>query len=169
MRFARFALVALLVVIALQVAYYAPRLPRTVASHFGLDGQPDGWMPKTAFLELYAVIVVITVGPFLLLPLLLKRIPDDLVNLPHKDYWLAPERRDETHRTIAVYLVWFGVGTLMLVSHVMGVSFAASLDPGPASPGTFWWALGLYLAFTVVWLVLFVRRFRQPRSGPSTG
>jgi len=159
MRFARFALVALLVLVVLQVAYYAPKLPDTVASHFDAQGQPDGWSSKTAFLVLYGVILLVTIVPLLLLPLFLPRIPDELVNLPHKDYWLAPARRAETFRTISAYLLWFGVGTLMLISHAMGMALAENLEPRPRFGESMWWSLGAYLAFVAVWMVVFIRRF----------
>lgn len=167
MRLARFVLVALLVVIALQVAYYAPKLPDTVASHFGASGAADGWSSKTSFLALYGVLIVILIVPFVVLPWLLPRIPDDLINLPHKRYWLAPERREETFRTLGDYLVWMGIGTLMLMSHLMGETFATNLEPKPHLQDTFWWAFGLYLGFVAVWLVLFYQRFRRPGDQPT--
>ena len=34
----------------LQAAWYYPRLPETVASHFSGSGIPDGWMSKQSFL-----------------------------------------------------------------------------------------------------------------------
>lgn len=169
MRFALFALVAVLVVIAFQVAYYAPRLPDTVASHFGPGGQPDGWSSKTELFVVYGVVIVVTVAPFLLLPLLLRRIPDQYFNLPHKAYWLAPERREETVRIISAYLLWLGIATLALISHVMGVAMAANLEPEPRLGDTFWWALGLYLGFVAVWLVAFIRHFYRTDDGQATG
>lgn len=159
MRLARFALVVLLLVIAFQVAYYAPRLPDTVASHFGPSGEPDGWASKTELFVVYGVVLVVTVGPFLLLPQLLRRIPEEFINLPRKEYWLAPERREETFRTIGVHLLWLGNGTLAFLSHVMGRAMAVNLEPEPRLGGGFWWSLGLYVTFVTVWLVVFVRRF----------
>jgi len=159
MRLVHFVLIALLGVVAFQIAHYAPLLPDTVASHFGPGGVPDGWSSKSSFLTLYVIILVITVGPFLGLPFLLRRLPNDLINLPKKDYWLAPERRDETLRTISTNLLWLGNATLMFLSHVMGVTLAANLTPEPHLGGTVLWALGIYLAFVLVWTVTFVRRF----------
>lgn len=159
MRLALFALVALLLVIVLQVAYYAPRLPDTVASHFGAGGQPDGWSSKTELFVVYGVVIVVTIGPLLLLPSLLRRIPDDLFNLPKKDYWLAPERREETIRMISTYLLWMGVGTLMFLAHVMGVTMATNLEPEPQLGDTFWWSFGLYMAFVATWVVALIRGF----------
>ena len=40
---------ALLVLAALQIAYFYPQLPDTVASRFDGAGRPNGWAPKGAF------------------------------------------------------------------------------------------------------------------------
>ena len=61
-----------------------------------------------------------------------------------------------------------GVGTLMLISHLMGETFATNLGPDPHLRDTFWWALGLYLGFVAVWTVVFVRRFRRPGESART-
>lgn len=161
MRFALLVLAALLALAAFQVVYYAPLLPDTVASHFGPGGEPDGWSSKTELLVVYGVVLLIAVAPFVLLPFLLPRIPDSLFNLPHKDFWLAPERRDETIRTIAVYLLWLANATLLLIIAVMGEAMEANLTAEPRLEDHFWAILGLYLAFVAVWLVIFVRRFRR--------
>jgi hypothetical protein len=42
MRLQRIVLTLLLAAVALQIFYYYPHLPRTVASHFGASGQPNG-------------------------------------------------------------------------------------------------------------------------------
>lgn len=167
MRLPLFALVLLLGIAAFQVAYYAPRLPDTVASHFGPGGEPDGWSSKTGFLVGYGGVVALTTAPFLVLPWLLPRIPESLVNLPHKAYWLAPERREETFRTISAWLLWLAVGTLMLLTHLLGVTMAENLTPEPRLGSAVWWPLGLYLAFVAVWSVAFVRRFYRTPEKPS--
>lgn len=159
MKLVHFVLIALLGAVAFQIAHYAPLLPDTVASHFGPGGAADGWSSKSSFLTLYVVIVVITIGPFIGLPFLLRHLPDSFINLPNKEYWLAPERREETLRSIGTNLLWLGNATLMLLTHIMGVTMAANLEPEPRLGATAFWALGLYLAFTLAWTIAFVLRF----------
>jgi len=172
MKLAILVLVLLLAVVAAQIGYYAPRLPARVASHFTASGAPDGWAPRAELLELYVVILLVTIAPFALFPLILPHIPDGLINLPHKDYWLAPERRAETFRTLGSRMLWFGNATVMLVSHLMGVTLATNLTPHPSLGNTALWALAVYLAFTAVWLVsLLLYFYRKPpasRAGPPT-
>ncbi len=169
MRLALLVLLALLVVVAVQIAYYAPRLPATVASHFTAGGAPDGWASRSELLVIYVVIVLVTVLSFATLPLVLRHTSDSLINLPHKDYWLAPERRAETFRTLGARMLWFGDATLMLVSHLMGVTLATNLTPHPRLGPAALWALVVYLAFTALWLVSLLRHFYRPPPAEQTG
>jgi len=66
-------------------------LPSRPATHFGLDGTPDGWMGRGGFLAFTAVLVV---GLNLLLPALLRLGPSAL-NVPHKAWWLETAARRE--------------------------------------------------------------------------
>jgi len=66
----------------LQTLHYYPRLPSTVASHFGSGGHPDGWSSKEAFFGLYAALLVLLPVLFNGLPVFLRRIPPFWVNLP---------------------------------------------------------------------------------------
>lgn len=161
-------LAVLLLVVAFQINHYAPRLPDTIATHFNASGEPDGWSPKTSFFVLYALVVLMTITPFIVLPFLLRRLPESLINLPQKGYWLAPERREETFEYIGAALLWMGVLTLMFLSHVMGVAMAANLTPEPSLDEGFFWSLGIYLALTAAWLVVFVRHFYRTEPGAGS-
>ncbi len=83
------------------LSWTSQQLPERVATHFGLHGEPNGWMQKPS-----AVMVMGGFGlglPLLtvVLSFLVRFVPADLVNLPHREYWLAPERRDATYAFIA--------------------------------------------------------------------
>jgi len=49
----------------LQAAWYGPRLPETVASHFGGSGLPDGWMARQSYI-LADVAISVGVALFML-------------------------------------------------------------------------------------------------------
>ena len=48
-----------------------------------------------------------------------RRLPVSLINLPNKDYWLAPERRDATLAWIGGWSTMFGAATLLLMMALM--------------------------------------------------
>jgi predicted benzoate:H+ symporter BenE len=84
------------------------QLPERVASHFDIHGRPDGWMARDSAVRFMALIG-------LGLPLFIvavfgcvRFIPGRLVNLPHREYWLADERRDESLGWLAHVGAWFG-------------------------------------------------------------
>ena len=71
------------------LVFSAWQLPERVASHFGAQGQPDGWMSRSNHLLLMAVFgfafPLFLVGLFFVL----RFVPEGL-NVPDRDYWLAP-------------------------------------------------------------------------------
>jgi len=85
------------------------RLPARVASHFGPSGAPNGWMPRELFVGIYVFVVVLLGAMMLGTAYTLPRTPDNRVNLPHKEYWLAPERRAETYAWLQNFFFWSGM------------------------------------------------------------
>jgi uncharacterized membrane protein len=153
---------ALLLLTALQIAHFYPLLPDTVASHFDGAGRPNGWAPKGAFLGLYAAVVALMTGLFLVVPVFLARLPVALINLPNKDYWLAPERRRQTWATIQVHLLTLGNATVAFVVIVFQLAMRANLSQPPTLSPAIWILLGALLVFTATWTVRFFRAFRLP-------
>jgi hypothetical protein len=103
------ALVTLLVLVGILSAVVAatyPMLPDRVASHFSAAGKPDGWVSRPAYAaSLLAGAVAMAVVSAE--PLYLARfLSDSLINIPHRDYWLAPERRHEAHDRLFAFGLW---------------------------------------------------------------
>lgn len=97
------------------------RLPTRVATHFGATGQPNGWMSRSAYLWFMIVFGVIFPLFVPALCYLSRWLPSWCYNIPHRDYWLAPERR----RAVSAYLFrhsfWFAA---MALAFVMGIHFS---------------------------------------------
>jgi len=161
-----FILAALAVV---QVVHFYPLLPERIAVHFGSDGQPNGWDSKGGFMLTYGIIeaVVILIG--LGLAFAFQRIPAGLVNIPHRHYWLAPERRAETAEFLGNQVVWLEVLTLGFLIAVAQLTYVKNLGEGPPRlSNDFWYVLGAFVAATVWVSARIVARFaRRPQDGPS--
>lgn len=158
----------ILALMAVQAASYYPRLPDMVASHFNLAGQADGWSSKSTLLFSYGVSVVVCVGALLAPALFLPKVPVALINLPHKEYWLAPERRQETFSRVSVALLWFGVAVEVLLGWMFQQTIAVNL--GRATGLTqMWVALAVFAVFTAGWVVWFRRQFPTPPAPPDVG
>ena len=108
-------LVALLLIVLLVVAQaicYYPRLPDPMASHFGGGGVPDGWSSRTAFFAVYVAALALIGGTLFGLAGLLTRIPERMINLPNKEYWLSPPRRAESLGYVQRQIAWSAAGVL---------------------------------------------------------
>lgn len=137
-------------------------LPPLVASHFGAGGAANGFMTR-AFYTRFMVAFVIG------LPALLALVTWYAVgnskarlNVPNRDYWLAPERRAATVAFLRSGVLWFGVllVSFLCFAHEL-VVLANGVQP-PQLSGS--WFIGGLVAFFVVLFVAvraFMRRFRR--------
>lgn len=166
MRISRLLILLLIGLAFLQASHYAPLLPERVASHFDAAGQADGWSSKTGFLAINLAFVVGMALLFLGVTLLINKVPNDWINLPNKDYWLAPERRAATLDIISGQMEWLAAATVALLVGLTQLTIQANLDAQAGLPGNaFWLLFGGYMAFFVVWLVWLLRKWyaRPPR------
>jgi uncharacterized membrane protein len=155
------ALCFLVFLIALATSY--PALPERVASHFGIDGQPNGWMSRDGeidfmlgfglFIPVFIVVMMASTG----------WIPVSFVNLPHRDYWFAPERRPSTRAILLRFGLWMASLSLLFFAALQELIVAANA-PGTAphlsNTGIFVVGGG-FLAGTIVWALILRRRFSR--------
>lgn len=157
----------MLALLNLGLALWAyPQLPERVASHFDLRGQADGWSSARGMLALHAGLALGPCGLFAAIAGLLGRAPDAWINLPHRDYWLAPERRARTLSRIVrlllqcgcLMLLFFGATFLQIYAANLGAEGPIRLRSG--------FLVGL-LAFLIAVAALVAGhlwRFRLPRA-----
>jgi uncharacterized membrane protein len=152
-------LIALAVV---QIIYYYPQLPEIVASHFDGRGAPNDWSSKNAFFTLYAAILLMLVGIFILFPGWSEKRARFGMKLPHRDYWLAPERLEKTRAFFRRQMMIMGVVHLCLAMYAIQLAILANLDQQPRLHPSIRWALALYFVFLIAWLIHFYLHFRKP-------
>ena len=157
-------LAALYVVFLAELAFSAPLLPERVASHFGFEGEPDGWMSRSACLAFMAVFGI--VFPLVLPAIFIwvQRLPASVINIPNRDYWLSAERRQTTNAFLLHHALWLSclqVG-LVIVLHALVVE--ANRQTPPRLSNAVWVLLGLFLAGVFAWVWGLVRRFRTPTT-----
>jgi|MudIll2142460700_1097286.scaffolds.fasta_scaffold191739_1 uncharacterized membrane protein len=153
----------LVVICILQILYYAPRMPEQMASHFDAAGAPNGWSTKTVFFGLYLGILGLLFLSFRVLPGLISRFPESMINLPNKEYWLAVERKDETFLRIRERLMYMGNGVVIfLIATFQLVLLANFTEDRRMNAEVLWILLLLFLIFTLSWTIKFIRLFRMP-------
>ena len=157
-----FAVVALCLA---QAWFYASRLPERVASHFGPSGLPNAWMERGRFLGFYLGVVAVMALVFLGLASKFASFEGSEMNLPNKDYWLAPARRAETLEFMSGAFLRFGAGTLALLLEVFHQVFEFNLGRTNALAHPLL-SLVVYAVFTAAWVAAFFLRFSYA-AGPK--
>jgi uncharacterized membrane protein len=144
--------VVLVVVAAVQLNYYAQRLPDMVGSHFGASGFASTWQTKAAFLCVELMIIVLATIISFGVPRLIAVMPASAINLPNKDFWLSPERREETLLFLRAQMAWFGCALLAFLLLVMELVFRANLQTPPRlNTATLVRALIAFVAASAAW------------------
>jgi len=161
-RFGTVAFLLLLVVLAAFVWRTSQALPPIVASHFSASGAANGFMPR----GIYTVLVIaLVIGA----PLLLALVPAAAagkgarsLNIPNRDYWLAPERRDATIAFIRLHGRWFAAAVAFFLTYVHWLVVRANaLRPPVLSTAGMVSGLVVFFLALAVWLVVLFRRFRK--------
>jgi uncharacterized membrane protein len=164
MRQQRLIFVLLILAASLQIMHFYPLMPERMASHFDATGKPNGWIDRNGFVSIYALVVFLLCVIFILTPRLLFLLPDSMINLPNKAYWLAPERRMQTAAAMEQSLGTAGNATTALLICIFQMAFSANLEKDATLSSSAWLLMIAYVVFMTGWMVRFVRSFsRIPR------
>jgi hypothetical protein len=152
-----------LLVAAADLAWLYPRLPERVATKFGAGGEVIGWSTRSGWLTGH----LFTLGLFAVLMVGLRfglrLIPPSLINVPHREFWLAPGRIDASLALLGDLILGLGLAILAFLVALQHLTLAANLLAEPRLGNGFWVVLGLYLAAMASGIVWLYRRFRLPR------
>lgn len=137
-------------------------LPPVVASHFVAGGTANGFMPRATYLF---TIIALLVG----LPLLVALIssfatilPTRFINLPNREYWLAPERQADSLDYLRKQGARFGVILAVFLCFVHWLVVRANARSPALFPESLFFAgMAAFLVGLVVWLVGFIAHFRR--------
>lgn len=151
----------------LHAFYFLPQLPERTATHFGISGTPDRWGGRTELVIVYLGTVALMAAVFLAIPLAMHRLPDAMINLPERGYWLAPERREETLEWFATSMMLLGCATLVLIMDIFHQMFLVNLGETAVLPHPFF-SMCAFSAVVVIWCIVLLRRFRRIRP-PEPG
>jgi hypothetical protein len=152
----------LLAVAAAFVGMSGRLLPVVVASHFDAAGVANGFMPRAFYVRFMLVFVVALPAALVLLPSLAFGHPKARINLPHRKYWLAPERRAESIGFLRRHAARFGSLLVVFLCYVHGLVLRANANVPPNLEAA-WFVGGLVflLLAMIVWTAALMRRFRK--------
>src|SRR5207237_10482450 len=103
-----------------------PQFPEIVATHFSAGGHADGWMVRASFIR-FSLIFGMAMPVFLVTIFWLVRfLPPSAVNLPNRDYWLAPGQRASTNAKLMRHSIWLACLTVALTTGLHYMILAAN-------------------------------------------
>ncbi len=150
------------IAVAAFIATTTGQLPDRVASHFAAGGLPNGWMTRDgylAFMLAFAVLLpAIVVAGVAVVPHLSHR----RIKIPHRDYWLAPERRAATFSSLASRACWLGCLIALFLAGLHYAILEANATVPPRLPADLFWTLLIALpAGIALWILMLYLRFRD--------
>ncbi|RMF55016.1 MAG: DUF1648 domain-containing protein [Calditrichaeota bacterium] len=151
----------------IQIFYYYPQLPDVVATHYNFKGEPDAWGSKSTMVILYGGLLIFISVIFLIIDKVLKHISPEFINIPNKEYWLAPERREQTLETFSAFMLWIGNITLLFMLALFQYLFTLQSQNDALNNGYFWGGLLTYLLLMSWILIKFYLTFRRASSKQS--
>ncbi|HXZ60089.1 MAG TPA: DUF1648 domain-containing protein [Steroidobacteraceae bacterium] len=155
------ALLALVICAGVFIWLSSQSLPEVVASHFDGAGRVNGYMRRAPYI---ATLMVILVLPLLVVIVTNRALaaPNARINLPNREYWLAPERRDETIRFISGETSTLASLLIIFLCYVQWLVVRANAHSPPALDSRAMIAgLTVLLACMLFSAWRLVRRFRR--------
>ncbi|MGB2592504.1 MAG: DUF1648 domain-containing protein [Candidatus Acidiferrum sp.] len=153
----------------LYFASYYPLLPDVVASHFNVNGLPNGWQSKPLFFVFFVSASLIGVFLVFGVPWLVRRMPIEMVNLPNKRYWFGPEQLKATNEFVASWFAWLGCASFVVILLTFNYAVQSNLHPDRRpDPSHMSYPLLGFGAFTILWVIRALVRFgNAPQDGDS--
>jgi uncharacterized membrane protein len=165
MRFGRIFYIIVILVCAFEIARLWSITPAQMAAHFNVAGDPDRFVPKEEFFWYQVQTMLIVFAVSLPPQIIFLVLPVNFINMPNREYWFAPERRDQTRDQLSAFgAMMFGI-ILLAVQAAFEISAYANL----ITPIHFNAQLMLVImvaAFITIVYMLFrlARSFRLPAS-----
>ena len=144
------------------LALSSGQLPDRVATHFDGSGQPNGWMSRSS--HLWFTLVFGLAFPLIVAAVhfCTRFLPDSLINIPKRDYWLSAERRADTFAYLFRQSLWFACIGVCFVTAIQFLIVRANLyPPGHLSTPLLFAVTGGFLLALAVWAVAMIRHFRR--------
>lgn len=155
----------LFVALVLAVAFVlgtGDSLPPMVAAHFIAGGTANGFMPLAMY---FGFTITVLVGLPLFIALLsgsITLLPSRFINLPNREYWLAPEHQADTLLYLRKQGYRFGLLLILFLCFIHWLVVVANAHSPPHFPESwFFIGLALFLISLAFWVGRFILYFRR--------
>ena len=146
----------------LQARNFAASMPSVMATHFGANGSANGWQTRGQFFTVEIVMLGVCLLIGFGVPFIISIAPPSMINVPNKDFWLAPVRRDHTISVMRIQMAWFACALLTFLIVVNQLVFNANQSvPRHLNGPQFTIALVAFLGFTAIWTLRLIGYFSK--------
>lgn len=143
-------------------------LPPIVASHFNASGEANSFMSREFYTGFMLVFLVSISLLLVYAPAFFFNRPNAKINVPNREYWLAPERRQDTIDFLCLHIARYAVVVVLLFCYVHWLVIQANAqDPPKLSSPSLTGGLAVFLILTIIWAGTVLVRFR--RKPPAAG
>ncbi|MCB1208551.1 MAG: protein kinase, partial [Verrucomicrobiales bacterium] len=147
--------------LVLYVTTTGAHLPDRVATHFGASGAANGWMTRQEHIT-FTCLMPLGLMVFLILVLGLSALNPQSLNLPHRNYWMAPERRRATFCILGGQNLLLGaIITLFLGAIHWSILTTNQTTPPKLSGGLLYGPVVGFVGLMVLWGVGLASRFSK--------
>jgi hypothetical protein len=145
---------------AIFVWWTSRMLPAVVASHFVADGTANGFMPRATYVGTMLALVVLVPSLVFFIGRFASHLPYKFINLPNKQYWLAPERRAASLASLGNFgsCVGFAVALLLCFVHWLVVR-ANQVQPAHLEQASLVGVMAVFILVIGAGVAVNLRRF----------
>jgi uncharacterized membrane protein len=140
-------------------------LPENIATHFNGAGVPNGFMTQKGYV-IFMLVFVVGIPAIIVSGISgALRSAQSSINIPNKEYWLAPERKQDTLQFLRSHISWLGSFIALFFAYIHWLLLKAnSVQPVQLPNDLLFLGMGVFLATIVIWgAVLPVRFMRVPK------
>lgn len=154
----------LLVLYVLHIIFLYIKLPAAIVLHYNGEGKPDNWGNKGIFVLIQLLLLLLPLG-FELLMKFFDKIPQSLINLGNKEYWLSDGKIQETKQYLIMMFRIFSIIYLTYIILIFSIVYNANITNTTLNMTIFIPALVIFLITTLVWTVVLLAKFyTKPRG-----
>jgi uncharacterized membrane protein len=156
-------LICLIVFAGVFIVYTSQILPDRVATHFGAGHEADGWMSRAGYVSFMLAFTLGIAGLLVFATSVLPARFPQWTNVPNRDYWLAPQRRDESLRYLAAHGRRLAYLVVMMMLGMHYTILIANQTQPPGLPGSIFTSILFSFVLALLWwIVRLYRRFHRP-------
>lgn len=161
--------VAVAIVYVLSTYAFAEGLPKYVATHFDSTGRPNGGMTREGLIH-FNLALGLGSQVFVALVCYLSRfLPRKMLNVPHPDYWRAPENFPTAAANVFRHSLWLGsLLSLWMILLNYQVAQANRALPPRFDTSSFLVAMATFGVMLIGWFISLWRMFRVPERGKKS-